>query len=117
MYFKSACVVAALAVVACMASASSEAASPVIRGRFSYDGIANCQQPPIQNFRFHAEGTAALSTDRTASLDVKTSTSGRTKLSAALVAGLRRLAARPLLMWWDGTRYVPFGITRTISPL
>jgi hypothetical protein len=84
MNFKSACVVAALAVVACMASASSEAASPVIRGRFSYDGIANCQQPPIQNFRFHAEGTATLSTDRTASLDVRSSTSGRTKLSAAL---------------------------------
>jgi hypothetical protein len=84
MNFKSARVVAALAVVACMASVSGEAASPVIRGRFSYDGIANCQQPPIQNFRFHAEGTAALSTDRTASLDVRSSTSGRTKLSAAL---------------------------------
>ena len=59
MNFKSACVVAALAVVACMASVSGEAASPVIRGRFSYDGIANCQQPPIQNFRFHAEGAVA----------------------------------------------------------
>ena len=47
MNFKSARVVAALAVVACMASVSGEAASPVIRGRFSYDGIANCQQPPV----------------------------------------------------------------------
>jgi hypothetical protein len=65
MKFKSACVVTALAVVACTASVPSEAANPVIRGRFSYDGIANCQQPPIQNFRFHAEGTAVLSDDRT----------------------------------------------------
>jgi len=84
MNFKSACVVAAFAVMACMASHPSEAADPIIRGRFSYDGVANCQQPPIQNFRFHAEGTAVLSTDRTASLDVKSSTSGRTRLRAAL---------------------------------
>ncbi len=84
MKFKSACVVAAFAVVACMASAPSEAANPIIRGRFSYDGIANCQQPPIQNFRFHAEGTAVLSADRTASLDVKSGTSGRTNLNAVL---------------------------------
>ncbi len=83
MNFKSGYVVTALAVVACMAS-TSEAASPVIRGRFSYDGIANCQQPPIQNFRFHAEGTAMLSADRTASLDVNSSTTGRTNLNAVL---------------------------------
>ena len=84
MKFKSACAVAALAVVTCMASAPSEAANPIIRGRFSYDGIANCQQPPIQNFRFHAEGTAVLSDDRTASLDVRSGTSGRTNLNAVL---------------------------------
>ena len=52
MKLKSACVIAAFAVAACMASAPSEAANPIIRGRFSYDGIANCQQPPIQNFPF-----------------------------------------------------------------
>ena len=84
MKLKSACVVAAFAVVACMAFAPSEAASPIIRGRFSYDGIANCQQPPIQNFRFHAEGTAVLSADRTARLDVSSGTSGRTNLNAVL---------------------------------
>jgi hypothetical protein len=84
MNFKSACVVAAFAVVAWMTSQPSEAASPIIRGRFSYDGVANCHQPPVRNFHFHAEGTAALSTDRTASLDVRSSTSGRTRLSAAL---------------------------------
>jgi hypothetical protein len=83
MNFKSGTVVAALAVVVCMASASG-AASPLIRGRFSYDGIANCQQPAVRNFRFHAEGTAQLSTDRTASLNVDSSVSGRTNLNAVL---------------------------------
>jgi hypothetical protein len=63
---------------------SSEAANPLIRGRFSYDGIANCQRPPVQNFRFHGEGTAELSTDRTASLDVNSSVSGNTSLNAVL---------------------------------
>jgi hypothetical protein len=84
MKFKSAYVVTALAVVTCIASDSSDAAGPVIRGRFSYDGIANCQQPPVQNFRFHAEGTAVLSADRTANLDVSSSVSGRTNLKAVL---------------------------------
>jgi len=60
MNFKPAYLATALAVVTCMASASSEAASPVIRGRFSYDGVATCQQPAVQNFHFHGEGTAVL---------------------------------------------------------
>lgn len=63
---------------------SCEAAGSVIRGRFSYDGIANCQQPAIQNFPLHGEGTAVLSADRTASLDVRSSESGRTHLDAVL---------------------------------
>jgi hypothetical protein len=84
MNFKSACAIMAFAAVASMASASSDAASPVIRGRFNYDGVANCQQPPVKNFHFHAEGTAVLSADRTANLDVTSSTSGRTNLNAVL---------------------------------
>ncbi|SHL12559.1 hypothetical protein SAMN05444159_5059 [Bradyrhizobium lablabi] len=83
MNFKSGYLIAWIVIAACLASAS-EAASPLIRGRFSYDGIANCQQPPIKDFRFHAEGTAVLSTDRTASLDVNSSASGRTNLNAVL---------------------------------
>jgi hypothetical protein len=84
MNFKSACAAAAVAVTACLAAHPGEAANPIIRGRFSFDGIATCQQPPVKNFRFHAEGTAVLSADRTASLDVKSNASGRTKLNAAL---------------------------------
>ncbi len=84
MNFKPAYLAAALAVVTCMASASSEAASPVIRGRFSYDGVATCQQPAVQNFHFHGEGTAVLSADRTANLDVSSGVSGRTNLNAVL---------------------------------
>jgi len=63
---------------------SGEAAGASIRGRFSYDGIANCQQPAIRNFPIHAEGTAVLSTDRKASLDMTTNTGGRSRLNATL---------------------------------
>lgn len=63
---------------------SSEAAGSAIRGRFSYDGIANCQQPPITNFPIHAEGTAALSTDRKASLNMTSNTGGSSRLKATL---------------------------------
>jgi hypothetical protein len=84
MIFKPSYLATALAVVTCTISVSSEAASPVIRGRFSYDGVATCQQPRVQNFQFHGEGTAVLSADRTANLDVSSSVSGRTNLNAVL---------------------------------
>jgi hypothetical protein len=61
-----------------------EAAGVVIRGRFRYEGVANCQQPAVQNFPIHGEGTAVLSADRTGSLDVQSSTSGRTRLDVVL---------------------------------
>ena len=63
---------------------SAEAAGATIRGRFSYDGIANCQQPSVRNFPIHAEGTATLSTDRKASIDMTSSTGGRSRLNATL---------------------------------
>ena len=63
---------------------SSEAAGSAVRGRFSYDGIANCQQPAIRNFPIHAEGTAVLSTDRTAKLDMTSNTGGQSRLRATL---------------------------------
>jgi len=63
---------------------ASEAAGSAVRGRFSYDGIANCQQPAIRNFPIHAEGTAVLSTDRNAKLDMTTNTGGRSRLKATL---------------------------------
>lgn len=62
----------------------AEAAGATIRGRFSYDGIANCQQPAIRNFPIHAEGTAVLSTDRNASIDMTTNTGGHSRLKATL---------------------------------
>jgi hypothetical protein len=60
------------------------AAGPAVRGRFSYDGIANFQQPPIRNFPIHAEGTAVLSADRNASIDMNSTTGGTTRLKATL---------------------------------
>lgn len=75
----------AAAIVAILAiPVSVNAAGATIRGRFSYDGIANCQQPAIRNFPIHAEGTAVLSTDRKASLDMTTNTGGRSRLNATL---------------------------------
>jgi hypothetical protein len=61
-----------------------ESASPTIRGRFSYDGIATCQQPAVRNFPIHAEGTASLSTDKSAQLDMSSNTGGSTNLKATL---------------------------------
>ena len=76
--------VAALATVMLPMTKPCEAAGTVIRGRFSYDGIANCQQPAVQNFPIHGSGTAVLSADRTATLDVRSSVSGSTHLDAVL---------------------------------
>jgi hypothetical protein len=47
-----------------------------LRARFSYDGIANCQRPNIRNYPIHGEGTGKLSTDRNASLDIRSNVSG-----------------------------------------
>jgi hypothetical protein len=76
--------VAAIALSATLAPVSSDAAGPAIRGRFSYDGIANCERPLIRNFPIHAEGSAVLSTDRNARLDMTTNTGGTTRLKATL---------------------------------
>ena len=66
------------------ATVTCEAAGGVIRGRFSYDGLATCQQPAVKNFPIHTEGTASLSTDRNALLDMSSSTGGQTTLKAKL---------------------------------
>lgn len=78
------CTSAAIFVAIPAIPVSVEAAGATIRGRFSYDGIANCQQPAIRNFPIHAEGTAVLSTDRKASLDMTTNTGGHSRLKATL---------------------------------
>lgn len=85
MNFRNFHAIAAFAAVAMsLLPISSEAAGSAVRGRFSYDGIANCQQPPVKNFPIHAEGTAVLSTDRTAKLDMTTNTGGQSRLRATL---------------------------------
>ncbi len=76
---------AALAVsIMMMIPVSAESAGKAIRGKFSFDGIANCENPPVQNFPVHTEGTAVLSTDRNASLDMNSNSEGRVQLNAKL---------------------------------
>ena len=76
--------IATIAAAMLATTPSSNAAGSVIRGRFSYDGIATCQQPAVKNFPIHAEGTASLSTDKSARLDMSSNTGGTTRLSASL---------------------------------
>lgn len=63
---------------------TGEAAGPIIRGRFSYEGIATCQQPAVSNFPIRVEGTAQLSTDRRASVNMTSSTGDSSRLNATL---------------------------------
>lgn len=78
------CSLAAAIFVTLGAAAPADAAGPTIRGRFSYEGIANCQQPAVQNFPIRARGTAQLSTDRKATLNMTSNTGGWTRLDATL---------------------------------
>jgi hypothetical protein len=63
---------------------SSEAAGQQIRAKFSFDGLATCQQPAVTNFPIHGEGTGVLSTDRSASLDMNSTVEGRVQYRAKL---------------------------------
>jgi len=77
-YFSAATVAAILTVpVSCEAAGT-------LRGRFSVDGIANCDNPPIQHFPLHADGTAELSANRSASLQMDSNVEGSIKLNATL---------------------------------
>jgi hypothetical protein len=77
-----------IAVVAASAisllSALGEAAGQQIRARFSFDGLATCQQPAVTNFPIHGEGTGVLSADRSASLDMNSTVEGRVQYRAKL---------------------------------
>jgi len=73
-----------LAVLIVMLPASAQTAGGVIRGKFNVDGIANCENPPVQNFPIHAEGTASLSTDRTAVMDMSSNVEGMVQYNAKL---------------------------------
>jgi hypothetical protein len=49
---------------------SGLARDAIIHAKFGYDGVADCQNPAIQNLSVHVEGVGTLSIDRHASLDV-----------------------------------------------
>jgi hypothetical protein len=76
--------VALLAVSIVMLPVSAEARDATIRGKFTADGIANCENPPVQNFPIHAEGTASLSTNREASVEMTSNVEGSVQYSGKL---------------------------------
>ena len=86
MKFKTACIFTTLTISMLMTPVATEAASVTIRARFSFDAVATCQQPAVQNFPVHAEGTGTLSTDRTATLDMQSNVEGRMQYTAKLGA-------------------------------
>jgi hypothetical protein len=49
---------------------SSFAQDAVMRAKFGYDGIADCEKPLIRDFAVRVEGVGTLTVDRHASLDV-----------------------------------------------
>jgi hypothetical protein len=49
---------------------SSFAEDVVMRAKFGYDGIADCENPQIRDFAVRVEGVGSLTVDRHASLDV-----------------------------------------------
>ena len=57
--------------------ASYFAAGSTMRAKFTYDGVADCENPSVSNFPIHAEGTGTLTVDRHASLDVDSTVSGQ----------------------------------------
>jgi hypothetical protein len=84
--FKTACIFTTMAAAILMMPASSEAAGTTIRARFSFDALADCQQPSVRDFPVHAEGTGTLSTDRTATLDMQSNVEGSVQYTAKLGA-------------------------------
>jgi hypothetical protein len=84
-------VLAALAGLMLAMPVSSEAAGVVARARFSFDALANCEKPAVQDFPVHAEGTGTLSADRSATLDMDSNIEGRTRVNATLGAKPKEL--------------------------
>jgi hypothetical protein len=84
MKFRTAYVISALATSILTMPTSSEAAGPSLRARFSFDGIANCENPHVRNFPIHGEGTGVLSVDRSATLDMNSTVEGRVQYQATL---------------------------------
>ena len=77
---------AALAILIMTLPVSGNAAGTVVRARFSFDALATCTQPAVQNYPVHAEGSGTLSTDRTATLDMSSNIQGKETYTAKLGA-------------------------------
>ena len=84
--FKSACIFSTLAAIFLLMPLESDAASVTARAKFSFDALADCQEPSVKDFPVHAEGTGMLSTDRTATLDMQSNIEGHTQYTAKLGA-------------------------------
>jgi hypothetical protein len=76
--------IAAVAISLVLTPVASEAAGTILRAKFNFEGLATCQNPPIQNFPIHGEGSGTLSTDRTAQLDMTSNIEGRVVYNAKL---------------------------------
>jgi hypothetical protein len=76
--------VAVAAVILLPSLATEASAGTTIRARFSFDGIANCQQPAVTNFPVHVDGTGELSTDRTATLTLSSTIAGQENYTGKL---------------------------------
>ncbi len=79
MLFGAAMAAALLSIPVC-----AEAAGASAKARFSFDGLATCQNPPVTNFPIHGEGDGVLSTDRSATLDMNSTVEGRVQYQAKL---------------------------------
>jgi streptogramin lyase len=110
--------IALLGISIVMIPASGQAAESAIRGKFAFDGIASCENPPVQNFPVHAEGTATLTTDRSATLDMVSNIEGAVQYNA-------KLSGKPSTCRTDrapctsqaGIRFGRFATSRTTSSL
>jgi hypothetical protein len=80
------CTIAVLAAAMLATAGPVDAAGTSVRARFSFDAVANCEKPAVQNYPVHAEGTGVLSTDRTATLDMESNVEGRVRYNAKLGA-------------------------------
>jgi hypothetical protein len=78
-FFGTAMAAAILSIPVC-----AEAAGASVKARFSFDGLATCQNPQVTNFPIHGEGEGVLSTDRSASLDMNSTVEGRVQYQAKL---------------------------------
>ena len=116
MKFRNTYIVVALAASVLTLPVSTDAAGPQVRARFSFDGLANCENPPVRNFPIHGEGTGVLSVDRSATMDVSSNVGGGSSTKRGWAA-LRQLRPPdlPRSTSWAGTRFVPSGIIQTTS--